>query len=227
EAYYAALITGYHRLKEPQKAKLAQQELETYRTKEQTAEVEKLDKATKGIKEEEKKYGTQSAQIWGEIHRNAKQVNDDVKEMEKTDPFKPWQQDLLNFEHILKDAGVTGLLTLKQNLQAAERAEKALNDHGIKSGKLWLEVQKAKLTASIALAQAEGKNADKEIRDLARIDKMLKLLTTDAKKARPTWDQFFDDLTSRSLKFGQAMQLMRTLVTDAIGQSVAAAVSGS
>lgn len=66
------------------------------------------------------------------------------------------------------------------------------------------------------------------------IDKSLKTIesdidrsTTHAKKAKPTWDKFFDDIISGSLRSGNALKTLGAITAQAIGDSVAAAVSGS
>src|SRR5207253_8911268 len=87
----------------------------------------------------------------------------------------------LHLNDVLKGAGMQGLLTLRQNLGAVEKAEKALNDAGIHGGKIWLQVQAAKLKAIIAIEQAEGRSAKAEIQRLHQIENELKKFGVEVK----------------------------------------------
>ena len=78
-------------------------------------------------------------------------------------------------------------------------------------GYIDLENQKRKII------DANLKVIDKDIQNSAKI----------AQKSKPSWDKYFDGIIDGSLRAGQALKMLKDLTIESIGESVAAAISGS
>jgi hypothetical protein len=95
------------------------------------------------------------------------------------------------------------------------------------------KAKQAELQQERALAAERGndtKGIDKQIAATKQYENELqRLLNRSATvlRTKPTWDSFFSDLTSRSLRAGEAFKQMASLVADAMASSVEAAVNGS
>jgi hypothetical protein len=95
------------------------------------------------------------------------------------------------------------------------------------------KAKQAELQQERALAAERGndtKGIDRQIAATKQYENELqRLLNRSATvlRTKPTWDSFFSDLTSRSLRAGEAFKQMASLFADAMASSVEAAVNGS
>lgn len=95
------------------------------------------------------------------------------------------------------------------------------------------KAKQAELQQERALAAERGddtKGIDKQIAATKQYETELQRLLTRSSsvlRTKPTWDSFFSDLTSRSLRAGEAFKQMASLFADAMASSVQAAVDGS
>jgi hypothetical protein len=149
------------------------------------------------------------------------------------------------------DAQLTNLqrnLTLAQTAVVNTEAQmsKSTDDYQKKTASLTL-AQKSQMQAELQLAQARhlalqaiiqlsnatGQDTTKlqqQDRALQQYIKDLRLLLTASQgelRTKPSWDSFFKDLVNGAVSAGEAVKQMGQLMADGIGQSVAAAVSGS
>jgi hypothetical protein len=111
------------------------------------------------------------------------------------------------------------LLNQKQQLVILEAQKEAAA-----RGKIMTVAEAKELKDFINLENQKRAVLDKS---LIAIDKDVQKVTATAAKAKPTWDKFFDDLIKGSHRSGEALKTLGQLTAEAIGQSVAAAVSGS
>lgn len=110
----------------------------------------------------------------------------------------------------------------------------AISERELTAAELALaRAKQAGLIQARAQAVASGqdtKDIDKQIDATKKYEAELqRLLTRSASvlRTKPTWDSFFSDLTSRSLRAGEAFKQMASLFADAMASSVEAAVNGS
>lgn len=212
--YGQTVVDIYKKAGDATKAHAAAQAAELQQTKNADQIVKDLAKSTTDLDAANKEFATTSAKIWKDTQKEIAQVTDDVKQMQERDPFLPWQRDILRLNADLKNLGIQGFVPMQQHLDAAMKAEKALNDQGIHGGKLWLEVQAAKLKAMIALEQAEGKDAKAEIKSLRDVEFELRKFQKTEKDTRVTshevMQQMREDVGQFSLDIGNAFAAMAT-----------------
>lgn len=154
------------------------------------------------------------------------------------DAFFP-QAELADLKRKLDEAQVAYDHTATQIVRVNEESRKKTS--GLISAERELiatqlaaaKAKQAELQQERALAAERGddtKGIDKQIAATKRYETELqRLLTRSASvlRTKPTWDSFFSDLTSRSLRAGEAFKQMASLFADAMASSVQAAVDGS
>jgi hypothetical protein len=183
--YYDELIALYRKAGEASKLRQAQEEKQTQITKNNTDREQQQIATTKSLAAENLKYGDIAAQAFGKSKEVIDANDKSVEAMEKNwRKFIPqWSVDATKLNHALETVGVQGLDKMKQKLDAAQKAEALLNKSGIHDGQIWLQVQRAKLQAMVAIERAEATNAGREHRrasqtekDLAEVERRLKKL---------------------------------------------------
>jgi hypothetical protein len=213
--YFRDLIAAYKKVGDAQKVKLTQQERDTQLTKDGTAAINAVDKAQKELTEDEKKYAELSGKALHDNATNMKDFADEMLKAKAADPWPPQAASLVKLMTALRSAGVE-FGKLRQDIDAAQKAEKALTDAGLQGGKLWLEERKKELTATIALAAAEGHLAKQEIQDLQKVEKELKKYDKDTDRAKSKVIEFKD---AASQALGQfAIDIGDAFAAAALGQ---------
>ena len=222
EDYYAELIALYKKAGDANKVKEAEAERDIATTKASTDAIKKQVETMASLTKETTKYGLTADAV-------IPKTKDKIDAMDKSaealaENFKKFipqfTKDFVKLQNALEGVGVQGVGQLVLNLDKAKKAEAALNAAGITSGKVWLQVQAAKLRAIIAIEQAEGKSAKNELRDLQHVENELK--------------KFDVTVKTTALSFDQAMQTMQTQAAtfatdlgDAMAQAVQGQISGA
>lgn len=145
--------------------------------------------------------------------------------------------DLLRFQYdrgrITQQQYVTSITQLYQQevqalIQMLNRKQQLVileaQNEAAQRGRIMTVEEAKELKGFIDLENQKRQVIDKSLKT---IENDIEKATTHARKARPTWDKFFDDIISGSLKSGAALKTLGAITAEAIGQSVAAAVSGS
>jgi hypothetical protein len=209
EKYGNAIIQIYRKAGETTKAHAAEMAKDLQSSKDQTKIISDLSKSTTDLAKANAEFDKTVSKLFPELRAETTKYLTEVQIMEERNPFKPWQKDVLLLNNELKALGIQGLQPLQQKLDNARKAEALLNSQGVKEGHLWLQVQKAKLQAMIALDQAEGKSATREIRDLQNIERELlkfdKALKVDANAMGQFKDLMRDSLKEITAGFGTAI----------------------
>lgn len=188
EDYFKRLIEIHKAAKDSAKVAADEKNLEAEKQKTVNELLDRQDKITKQLKDETHKFHLTEAK---EIEAVIGKRKDELTQVQLLDQnwqqFIPrWVLDSKKLAEALKDIGVTGLDQMRQKVDAAKKAEEALNTAGITKGRLWLEVQKAKLQATIALAQAEGKSAHAEVQALHVLEVKLRQFDRELVRTRVT-----------------------------------------
>jgi len=212
---------------EAEKAQTAQRELENQKIKDATALTTDLAKATEANKKETEAFDKTAEKTWGDMNKEIAKTTDAVKEMERRQPFTGMIQHALELTEDLKKLGIEGWGQAATRLDLATKAEAHLNAMGIRDGKIWLEVQKAKLEAMIAVAKIEGQSTKQMENDLAKVEQKLKHLQAELPTFSQAWTAFKDVMKVSVADFAGAMGEAFAAViegqksaSDAIKQSV-------
>ena len=233
EDYYVKTIEIYTNAGKAQKAAVAAKELETQQQKNINSLLDQTDKTIKSLAEEQKKFQKASQDAMKPFLQDTEKALTVSEQLDKDwQKFIPdWVVKAHKLAEALKAVGVEGLDQMRQKISAAERAEKLLNDNGLKGGKQWLEVQKAKLQAIVAIAQAEGRSATQEIRQLHAIEAELKKFDREQKNvaltAKEVWaanreaiDTFKDAALSAFQAMAQGADSFAQAMEKATGQLI-------
>jgi len=158
---------------EAQKAATAQKELDNQKIKDATALTKGLDEATVANTKAEQEFQKTTEKTYQQLNKDIAQTTEAVKEMQTHQPFTELIKNTVALNNDLKKLGVEGWGVAATHLDQARKAEERLNAMGIHEGKLWLEVQKAKIKAAIAVAQIEGTSTKKMEQDLQHLEQKL------------------------------------------------------
>jgi hypothetical protein len=213
--YLTDVVAIYKAAGDAQKAKIAQDELDIQRVKDSTAVTNELAKSTEDLTKANKAFDAASDKTWKDSQKNIATVSDAVAQMNKNPPFTQALKNVLQLNEDLKRLGIEGVGPIEAKLDLIQKTEQRLNQAGITSGKLWLQVQEQKLKAIIAIDEAEGRSATKEIHDLQQVEHALKDLGQTVKDSVPTMQDQMQKMSQAAGTFASDM-----------GKAFAAVVAG-
>jgi hypothetical protein len=208
------IVDIFKKTGDAEKAHAAEMARDLQLSKDQLQLLKDTDKATLDLKQANADLAKTMVKLLTDTKDQLKDYLTEAQIMEQRNPFQQWQKDALLLNNQLRSLGIQGIVPLMQHLDDARKAEAALNAQGIHEGKLWLDVQQAKLKAIIALDQAEGKSAKAEIKALRDVEFELKKFSKQGTDTRQTYGEVMQgmkqDVGQFSLDIGTAFAAMAT-----------------
>lgn len=220
EDYASRVVAIYKSVGNAVKATAAEHELETQRVKDHTKDLQEQDKVIQELRKaqteldtENRKFAQLAAAAFKDTNKGMQDFANEMLKAKEVNPFPPLVKNVIDLDNALRRIGVTGVMPLRQQLDAAMKAEAALNKAGIHDGKIWLEVQAAKLKAIIAVQQAEGRSTRQEEHDLQQIENQLKKFSIQTKATQKSMKDMTDamkaDVGQFALDVGDAFAAVR------------------